>query len=181
MKKLTKIICLILPLFLLTSCYVFSRFDLIEFVKETVKAAGGSILLESYKSKEMDNDFYLFYNEYYEEVGTYTIGRYDNLYYYTQLVFDETEAMSFIRYDVGYTIDTKVYESLSTLYHNKITDRTLDLEYGWKHFYDETKKNQEPIYEQVLYNSTGSILRVFEATVCPRMNKTMKDFGFSNF
>ena len=181
MKRIIKYITLILTIFLMTSCYPFSYLDLADYIKKQGNGYEATVKFANYSDQYgMIEEYYAFYDQTYDECGLYSFGAIDYLSYYIQIVFnDGTEAMSYIRFDLD-RADTKEYEFLGTLDHKNMTPTKLDLETGWENVYGNGTTSLLNEYRTFLLNSIARLIRAFEKEICPKINKTLKDFGFSN-
>lgn len=180
MKKIIKFFTLILTIFLLTACYPFSYLEFAEFVKNQGNGYEGTVKYYTYQdSFGMYEDHYAFYDQYHHECGLYSKGTIENLNYYTQLVFnDGNEAKSFVRFDLDMN-NEKTYEYLGVLHHKDFNDKTIELEMAWEQVYNEGSTSLLREYKTFLLNSIARLVFSLEEIICPRINKTLKDFGFN--
>ena len=180
MKKIFKLLIIIPCLFLLSSCYMFTYFDFVDFVQKNGNGYEGHLIIHEENSLNKEAEYVAFYDQYYDEGGIYVNGRSNDLYYYTQLVFnDDTTARSFLRFEVGYSSTTKVYDILGIVEHSNCKKGYVKIDEAFYSLYDKTKESYMNAYNNLCLSTIVDILDVIETVINPELGKTMKDWGFS--
>jgi hypothetical protein len=180
MKKLVKFLLLIICLCSLTSCYYWTYLDFNEFIKKQGNGYEGTVIVHEENTFFSDATYTIFYDQYHHESGIYVEGRKNELYYYTQLVFnDSLDARSFLRFEIGYTSDSKVYDILGILEHSNYKKGYAKIDEAFYNLYDKTKQSLMSEYNSFCLTTIVETLDVLETKVNPLFNKTMKDWGFN--
>lgn len=180
MRKMMKILLIVPCVLLLSACYPFTYLSFIDFIKETADSYAGHLLVHSEKTSTKEAEYVIFYDEYHDEAGMYAEGRINDLYYYTQLVFnDQNQPRSYVRFEVGYSEESVTCDILGILEHNNYKRGSAKVEHAYFHMYDESKSQYLLSYTTLCINTIVDTLIVLETIVNPAMNVTMKDWGFN--
>ena len=184
MKKIIKYLLTLFSIFVLTGCTFFeARYTMIEYIKTTIKAPGGQLLFYEDKTGvgvEKD-EYYMFYNEYYSQVGLFNQMDAQGMSFDLQLVFfDKTDAITSFRFEYGDSPKTLLFECIGEFENRTLGGENSNIIVAnYRRFDDSTAPLN--FYLDIFSNAVYKTLNIFGEYGCPLFGLTIQQFKFKNF